>query len=444
MKWIALLTLVLMTVTSVQAGNWPQWRGPCFNGSTDEKDLPSKWNKTENIAWIADLPGAAASTPIVWDNRVFLSGVDVSRSTLQAMCFDRTNGRRLWSRDVAKGIRQDTQSNYANPSPVTDGKLAIFFYGNGDLVCFDMAGERRWARNIQRDYGPLAFFWTFGGSPLLFDGKLYLQVLQCNETVAGRGLKDRENESYLLAIDPNTGQTLWRQVRRSHAVDESQESHTTPIPVLYAGQKQLLIAGGDALSGHDAATGKELWRWGDWNPSRAGNWPLIASPIAGEGVALVCVPKGQPVYAIKVGGAGALDDRAVAWTSRGARRVTSEVPTPAYYDGDFFVLSDSRKYLSRVDARTGKVKWAVPQPGLAKYEASPLAGDGKIYLINFEGQVAVVNANNGEVLQVVAMDEPDDNERVRASIIAAHGQLFIRTTRRLYCVGKSHRDRGDR
>ena len=237
--------------------------------------------------------------------------------TLQAMCFDRTNGRLLWSRDVAKGIRQDAQSNYANPSPVTDGKLVIFFYGNGDLVCFDVAGERRWARNIQQDYGPFAFFWTFGGSPLLFDGKLYLQVLQRNVAVAGRGLKDRENESYLLALDPDTGRTLWRQVRRSQAADESQESHTTPIPVLYAGQKQLLIAGGDALSGHDAATGKELWRWGDWNPSRAGNWPLIASPVAGDGVALVCVPKGQPVYAVKLGGSGALDDHAVAWTSRG-------------------------------------------------------------------------------------------------------------------------------
>jgi outer membrane protein assembly factor BamB len=336
---------------------------------------------------------------------------------------------------VAKGIRQDTRSNYANPSPVTDGKLAIFFYGNGDLVCFDMAGERRWARNIQEDYGPLAFFWTFGGSPLLFEGKLYLQVLQRNVPVEGRNLKG--SESYLMAVDPNTGRILWRQVRRSQAVAESQESHATPIPLLHAGQKQLLIAGGDALSGHDAATGKELWRWGEWNPSRAGNWPLITSPVAGEGAALVCVPKGQPVYALKLGWAGAFDDRAVAWTSRQTRGVTSEVPTPTYYDGDFFVLSDSRNCLSRVDSRTGKVKWAVPTPGRAKYEASPLAGDGKIYLVNFEGQVAVVSAASGKTVSVIPMDEPAENEVVRASIIAAHGQLFIRTTRKLYCVGQA-------
>lgn len=436
MKHSLFLTLVLITISEAQATNWPQWRGPHFNGSTDEKDLPSQWSKTENIAWSAHLAGAAAATPIVWDNRVFLSGVDVARNVLQAMCFDGRNGKLLWSHDVAKGIRQDTRSNYANPSPVTDGELVVFLYGNGDLVCFDMDGGRLWARNIQQDYGPLAFFWTFGGSPLLCGGKLYLQVLQRNVPVDGRGLKG--NEPYVLALDPRTGKTLWRQPRLGQAAAESQESHTTPIPMFHEGQNLLLIAGGDALSGHDAATGKELWRWDQWNPRRAPNWPLIATPVTGGGVALVCVPKGQPIYAVKLGGSGALDGRAVAWTSREARRVTSEVPTPAYYDGDFFVLSDSRNCLSRVDARTGNVKWEVPTPGRAKYEASPLAGDGRIYLINFEGQVAVVSAASGETISIIPMDEPADNELVRSSIIAAHGKLFIRTTRKLYCVKRRH------
>jgi outer membrane protein assembly factor BamB len=142
------------------------------------------------------------------------------------------------------------------------------------------------------------------------------------------------------------------------------------------------------------------------------------------------------VYAIAPSKPGTLDDRAVAWSSREAKRVTTEVPTPAYYDGDFFVLSDSRRSLARVAADTGKLKWLIEAPGHAKYEASPLAADGKLYLVNFAGEVSVVSAATGKVLRTITMDQPADGETVRASIVAAHGQLLVRTTRKLYCVGK--------
>ena len=111
------------------------------------------------------------------------------------------------------------------------------------------------------------------------------------------------------------------------------------------------------------------------------------------------------------------------------------MPTPAFYDGDFFVLSDGRKSLTRVEPKTGRVKWTLATPGKAKYEASPLVADGKIYIVNFEGQVAVIDAAKGGLLRVIAMDEPAPHEVVRASIVAAGGQLFIRVTRKLYCVG---------
>ena len=431
------LLCAVLAGSVVHAAEWPQWRGPYFNGSSDERTLPNQWSKTDNIAWSADLPGAAASTPIVFGQRVFLSGINPPADTLQAMCFDRVSGKLLWRHDVGVGTHRDARSNYASPSPVTDGRNAIFFYGTGDLISLDNDGNRRWARNIQADYGPFAFQWTFSSSPVLYEGKLYLQVLQRDVTVQDRGLKDLENQSYLLAMDPDTGKTLWRVIRPSQAVAESREAFTTPMPFEYQGRKQLLLAGGDCLTAHDPSTGKELWRWGTWNPKRIPHWRLVTSPVAGDGVVLACAPKRDPIYAIKADGSGVLDPQAVAWASTAAKEITSDVPTPAFYDGDFFVLSDVRKCLSRVEPRSGKVKWTVLTPGGAKYEASPLAADGKIYLLNVEGQAAVLSAAKGEVLQTIPMAQPDDNEMVRSSIAVAHGQLFIRTARKLYCVGRS-------
>ena len=206
----------------------------------------------------------------------------------------------------------------------------------------------------------------------------------------GRGLDDRENESYLLALDPENGKTLCASLRPSEAVAESREASSTPIPFTHNGRDEVLLTGGDAITGHDPQTGKELWRWGTWNPKRIGHWRLVPSPIAGGGIILACAPKGDPVYAVKAGGTGKLDDGGLAWVSRQNRQISSDVPTPAFYDGDFFLLSDVRKSLSRVEPATGKVKWTVSTPGRVKYEASPLAADGKIYLINFDGQVAVL------------------------------------------------------
>jgi outer membrane protein assembly factor BamB len=430
------LIFVFLAASVAFGSNWPQWRGPYFNGSTDEKDLPSTWSRTENVAWSVDLAGCSAATPIIQDDKVFLSGVDKDRDMLLAVCFDRRSGRQLWQHDIAKGIGRDRRSTYAAGSAVTDGKLVFFLYGNGRLVCFDVNGQRKWARNIQDDYGPFAFLWTFGNSPTLFNGRLYVQVLQRDVPVRGRGLRDQKIESYILAVNPETGKTLWRHIRPSDARAESMEAYSTPIPFSFGGKKQLLIVGGDVLTGHDLKTGRELWRWGTWNPRRIGHWRLVPSPVAADGVVLACGPKNAPVYAIKPEGTGVLDDTAIAWSSQDVREVSSDVPTPAFYDGDFFVLSDLRDSLSRVEPRTGKVKWTIDTPGDYKYEASPLAADGKIYLINHSGDAAILNAANGDVLKVIDMDKPGGGEVVRSSISAAYGQLFIRTTRKLYCIGK--------
>jgi outer membrane protein assembly factor BamB len=431
---LPLFLLVLCTRFS-QAENWPNWRGPYYNGSSAEAGLPESWSRTDNVAWAADLPGPSAATPIIWDDHVFISSCDLQRKKLVAICLDACTGNRLWQHDIGDEIRRDSRSTYASPSPVTDGSTVVFFFGNGPLVAFDFQGQRIWQRDIQNDYGEFAFLWTFSTSPIIHDGKVFLQVLQRDVPVDGRGFADRKNDSYLLALDLKTGSEIWRRVRPSQAVAESREAFTTPIIANHNGTVELVVAGGDDVTGHDPETGEELWRWGTWNPSRIGHWRQVTSPVFGAGTILLCAPKSEPIYAIKAGGKGRLSDDDVQWISREQKVISSDVPTPAFYDGDFIVLSDVRKSISRVEPASGDAKWTTRLPGTEKFEASPLAADGKIYLMNFAGDVVVINAENGSLIHTISMDDPSDDPS-RSSIAAANGKLFIRTSRKLYCVGK--------
>ena len=433
MKTKMLSCAVFASAALLQAENWPQWRGPAFNGSTPEKNLPAKFSRTENLKWSVDLPGPSAATPVIWNDTVFISTTDRQKRSLLAMALDRKTGRVLWQNEVSPGYNRDDKSTLASASPVTDGKMVCFFYGNGELVTFDLSGKKIWSRNIQADYGDFAYQWTFSASPLLHNGKLYIQVLQRDQPVHGHG---KENgESYLLALDPASGKTLWKVARPNDAVAESKEAYSTPVPFEFNGRKEIILIGGDCLTGHDPETGRELWRWGTWNPSKIGHWRLVPSATVGGGVILACAPKNAPVYAIKAGGSGHLDDSAIAWKSEPRDGLTSDVATPAFYDGDFFILKEQRGALSRVDPKTGKIKWSTPLPGTKKYESSPTAGDGKVYCFNFAGDVVVLDAAKGEILQAVSLGEPGD-DMIRSAISLAQGNVFVRTNTKLFCFGQ--------
>ncbi len=291
-----------------------------------------------------------------------------------------------------------------------------------------MDGKELWKKNIQQEHGDFAFQWTFSASPLLFQDRLYVQVLQRDSPVHDKGRLG--GESYLLCLDLE-GKTLWKHVRATEAQAESREAFSTPVPYQVDGKWQLLVVGGDIASGHDPESGAEIWRWGTWNPTRIGHWRLVPSPVAGGGVVLACAPKKAPVYALRPG-KGILDEKALAWASTD-RSVTSDVPTPAFAEGDFFVLSDVSKALSRV-APDGTVKWTMETPGRTKYEASPLVADGKVYLINFSGEVVVVRTADGKILHQTSFGQGSDKV-VRAMIVAAHGNLLVRTDSRLFCIG---------
>lgn len=437
-RLLSFLVVCFCAVTT-ESAEWRHWRGPFYNGSTDETGLPDQFSQTENIRWTAELPGRSAGTPIVCGDCVFISSTDPRGEKLVGLCFNRDNGKLRWKREIGEELGRDHRSTFAAPSPVTDGEVVVFFYGNGPLAAFDFEGTPLWMRDIQEEYGEFAFLWTFSSSPLLHDGKLYLQVLQRDVPVQGRGLEGRENASYIVAMDPRSGEQLWRVTRPSKAVAESREAFSSPIPFEHNGRQEILVAGGDCATGHDPETGEELWRWGTWNPRRIPHWRLVPSPVAGGDILLFCAPKKAPLYAIKAGGRGLLDDDAIQWVSEDTRELTSDVATPAFYDGDFFVLSKLRRCVSRVERETGEVKWTTSLPSRVPFEASPLLADGKVYMVNFSGLVVIADADDGAILQEIPMAE-DSGNPVRSSIAAAGGNLFLRTNRTLFCIGETGGD----
>lgn len=421
------------------AQEWSNWRGPSFNGFSEEKGLPDRFSRTEGVKWSVELPGPSAATPVVWGDNVYVSAADMKNQKLLALCFDRTTGKLKWQQDVGSGylpagkgtpVQLDERSNYASPSAVTDGKRVIFFYGNGDLVAFDPAGKKLWARNMQKENGDFCFGWTFSSSPQLFEGKLYFQLLQRNLAVAGRGQDGQP--SWLMALDPATGKELWRSERPAPAKMESREAFTTPIPFVHDGRKEILLAGGDVLTGHDPQTGKELWRWGTWNENHIRpDYRLVPSPVGGGGVVLACGPKREPVFAVKAGSSG---EAPLVWNTPARGEVTSDVPTPAYAYGKFYILSDLRKNLTCVNPSDGKVLWTTPISGPSPCWASPTVADGKVYLLSLRGEAFVVDANDGKVLSSAMM--ADEENEIRSSISVARGNLFLRTNTHLFCIGK--------
>ena len=439
--------LSILFTASVQAENWPNWRGLSHNGSSPEKGLPEKFGKTENLKWAVALPGPAAATPVIWGDRVFLPAADPASGKHAALCLDRRTGKQLWRTDLTEFTTDGQYSNSCSPSPVTDGRIVVFFFGTGDLVAFDVAGRKLWERNI----GPFAFQWTFSSSPLLHDGRLVMQVLQRDVAVRGRG-KPAGNESFLLAIDPATGKDLWRSIRPSDAVAESREAFSTPLPFTHNGRQELVVIGGDRISGHDPANGRELWSWGTWNPNRIGHWRLVPSPTAGAGVILACGPKGAPVYAVKAGGSGTLSTRNLAWQSHvqpvedsaeaapstGERDVTTDVPSPLYYGERFYILNGTKRKLYCLNPADGAIVWSGDLGGRSVFQCSPTAADGKIYMMNFDGDVFVVQAggNAFKLLHKVNFKDEGDDTRLRSSIAISQGNLYVRTGTKLYCLGK--------
>ncbi len=405
---------------AAEAGNWPQWRGPNFDGSAEEDGLPARFSRTENVAWKVRLAGVGGATPIVHGDRVFMSSMDPDSKRTFAECYDRDDGRRLWRHEIGRGFTNHQGNTAASPSPVTDGERVWFLYGTGDLVAFKSGGTQLWRRNIQKDHGPFEILWDYGASPLLWDGKLYVPVIHGSHR---SGPEPGGGKSYLLCIDPATGRDLWKRPRPSDAGKEAKQAYTTPVPMRRGRETLLLLLGGDHLTAHEAATGREVWRSPDYNPRDAKYYRTVASPVVAGGVILISSPRGGDLFALTPGAAK------WAWTKPGA----PDVPTPLAWNGKFYVLNGKRKRVTCIEPRTGRVLGETELPASAVFQASPTGADGKIYLLNLAGEVFVLEASPSLKL----LHRTDlGGTGCRATVAAGAGQLFIRTDDELYCFGE--------
>ncbi len=413
--------VVLCTALAVEPvfADWPQWRGPSLNGVSQETGLPTTWTTTEGIAWKLPMPARSGSTPIIAGDLVFLNvATALSTGDLELWAIDRTKQAAIWKRTVAGGNNQQRKQNMSSPSPVTDGKTVWVMTGVGILKAFDFAGKELWSRDIQKDYGQFGLNWGYASSPLLHAGSLYVPVLH--------GMKT-DDPSYILKIDAASGKTLWHVERPTNAIRESPDAYITPALLQYDGRTEIVITGGDVVTGHDPSTGKELWRADGLNPNNNPAYRIVASPII-AGDLIIAPTRNRPMLALRPGGRGDVTTSHLAWSFNNG----PDVPSPVS-DGTYVYLVTDNGIVWCLDRRTGRVVYGPERLANDVYSASPVIADGKIYVTSENSGITSVY-KTGPKFELLAQNSFDDY--TLSSIAISQGQLFLRTQSALWVIGE--------
>ncbi|HXG12585.1 MAG TPA: PQQ-binding-like beta-propeller repeat protein [Gemmataceae bacterium] len=407
---VYLLSVLVLMVHSLfcRAENWPRWRGPDGNAVSSESPLPQRWGKKENVRWKVRVPGEGFSSPVVWEDRVFLTSAFDGGTRRVVHCLDFPSGRFLWTGEVRHPHPEQTSAmtGHAAPTPATDGRHVVAFFGNAGVVCYDRDGRQLWRHELPEFDSELGL----ASSPVLGRDRVFLV---CDHD----GDRFRSFDSFLLALDLKTGKPLWKTDRH-----KLYRSWSTPILVPTAdGGQELVVNGEERLRGYDPETGKELWQVGGMTA-----W-VTPSPVFGRGLIFATSGKDGPTLAVRPGGRGDVTATHVVWQhKRGGPYVCS----PVLY-GDYLYVHTEQGILSCYEAATGKLQYRERLDG--KFIASPVAGDGKVYCTNEDGTTFVVRA--GPRFEVLARNALE--EYTLASPAISAGRLLLRTERHLYCIGAS-------
>lgn len=413
------------------SGNWPKWRGPNETGANHSANPPTKWSEQQNIRWKIKLPGNGSSTPIVWQDKIFLlTAISVEKDAagerpepptgrgfrppvpknpyrFVVLCVDRTTGKTLWQKVAREEVPHEghhKDHGFASSSPVTDGKLLFVNFGSRGLYCYDLDGNLKWEKNLGRMQTRNGF--GEGASPALHGNTLVVTW-------------DHEGEDFIAAFDKTTGDEIWRQER------DEPTSWATPLIVEHEGKPQVITAATQRVRGYDLATGKELWN------AEGLTTNAIPSPVTAAGIVyLMSGYQGSKLLAIRLGGSGDLTDTdSLLWDYN---KRTPYVPSPLLYDNRLYFFAVNSGNLTCLDVKTGKPLIEERVAGLANVYASPVGAAGRVYLTGRDGTCVVIkHADQYEVLATNHLDDPID-----ASPVAVDQELFLRGKQHLYCIAE--------
>ncbi len=409
--------------------NWPSFRGHDGLGISAYTNVPADWNgKTgDGILWKTRVPLPGNSSPVIWGDRVFLSGGDENK--LQVFCFDAVSGRLLWTGDVTRvPLKNDEEpfevmedTGFAAPTVVTDGRRVYAIFATGDIGCFDFNGKHIWTRNLgipDSSYG-------YASSLAMYRNLILIQFDQGGP---------EDEMSKMIALDGFTGQIVWETKR------PVPNSWSSPIVTNIDGQFQLLTCGDPWVIAYDPAKGTELWRV----ECLAGD--VAPSPIYANGLVFAIEPYSKLV-AIRPDGRGDITETHIAWSlDEGAPDICSPVS-----NGELIFLLATEGFLTCYKVADGKRLWeqdlrenffASPSlvPAPASGDASRGSGGDKLYLLTEEGVMLIVQAGP----EYKELTRCELGENCHASPAFADGRIYIRGLKNLYCIGKKTEDRRQR
>jgi outer membrane protein assembly factor BamB len=441
-RWAAFLLLV---AAAAQAGDWPQFRGPAASGVGDGAKPPVHWDaaKHTNILWTAEVPGLAVSSPIVWGDQIFVTTAissdpkqtfrtglygdtdsvnDRTPHQWKVMAFDRKTGKLLWDQTACQGVpktKRHPKSSQASPSPATNGKVVVAYFGSEGLYAYSTAGKLLWKKDLGIQNAGWFFDpdseWGAGSSPVIYKDTV---ILQC----------DRQKDSFIAAFDLKDGSERWRTARAEIP------SWGTPTIVLGKDHTEVVTNAPKAIRGYDADTGKQLWSLGPNSEI------TCTTPVTGDGLIFVTAGYAplRPIYAIKVGSHGDLtlkdgkeSSDAIAWSKQ---RGGVYLPSPIVY-GEHLYLVNNNGVLTVYEAKTGTQVYQHRVGEGGSFVASPVAAAGHLYVSSEEGDVYVVKTGaQYELLAKNAMGEP-----ILATPALAGDLLIVRGARHLFAVAEAAR-----